>query len=303
MEKIIIIAGPTGIGKTAFAVKAAIEFNGEIVGADSMQIYKYMTIGTAKPDPVEIQQVPHHLIDILDPKQPFDAGKFIALADQAIAKILKKGRVPIITGGTGLYIKALLHGLFRAEAICQKTLERLEKQSSQKGVQYLYDQLVQCDPEAAQKIHPNDTFRVIRALEVNRTTGQKISDQKKRHNFDSCRYDALKIGLSLDRDVLYQRINARVDLMLEQGLLDEVKSLLKKGYPFDLKSMQSIGYKHMGLFLNNETDWQETVRLLKRDTRRYAKRQLTWFRKDSDIIWFEPSQFERACLKIKEFLT
>ena len=303
MEKIIVIAGPTGIGKTSFAIQCAARFNGEIVGADSMQIYQYLDIGTAKPTADELQQARHHLIDCIDPREEFDAGKYIALADQAIADIVQNNKVPIVAGGTGLYIKALLHGLFRSKSICQDTLDRLEAELERKGSLYLHQQLSQYDPAAARSIHPNDAFRVIRALEVYQSTGQKLSEHQKAHNFFQNRYQALKIGLNMDREVLYQRINLRVDQMIGQGLLDEVRALNDRGFDFSLKPMQSIGYKHMGLYLSGKVSFEEAVTLLKRDTRRYAKRQFTWFRKDPEIIWFDPSDFESAAARIKEFLT
>jgi len=303
MKKIIIICGPTGIGKTTFAISVARRFNGEIIGADSMQIYKHMNIGTAKPEPEELSQIPHHLVDFLDPKDDFDAGQYVKAADKSIEDMTTRGKIPIITGGTGLYIKALLYGLFRSEPICEKTLSQLTRDLGEAGSLNLYQKLEKCDPKSAQKIHPNDSFRVIRALEVYQTTGQRISDRQKNHDFDDLRYNSMKIGLTMDREKLYDRINKRVDVMLNQGLLNEVTTLVENGYSFDLKPMQSIGYKHMGMFIENKVSWEEAVRLLKRDTRRYAKRQFTWFRKDKEIIWFQPSQFDLAEKLIKEFLT
>lgn len=303
MKKIIVIVGPTGIGKTSFAIRLAKEFSGEIVGADSMQIYKHLTIGTAKPDEDEIKQVPHHLIDFLDPKEEFDAGAFARMADSAITDISSRGKLPIIAGGTGLYVRALLYGLFRAKTICEKTLAKLENDVEKNGHEYVYNQLKNCDPEAARKIHPNDTFRVIRALEVFITTGQKISDKQAQHNFRDDRFESLKIGLLMDRDLLYERINKRVDIMIDQGLLLEVQALVEQGYHLNLKSMQSIGYKQMGMFLKKEIDWNEAVRLLKRDTRRYAKRQMTWFRKEPDLNWIQKDQYKKATKLVKDFLT
>lgn len=303
MKRIIVICGPTGIGKTSFAISIARQFNGEIIGADSMQIYKHMNIGTAKPDPEELKQAPHHLIDFLDPKDDFDAGLYAKAADKAINDITDRKKVPIVTGGTGFYIRALLHGLFRAKPICEKTLLQLNRELKDTGGLILYQRLEKCDPEAAKKIHPNDSFRVIRALEVYQTTGLKISDRQKKHNFETQRYHYIKIGLTMDREELYDRINKRVDIMLHQGLLKEVSTLAENGYSFNLKAMQSIGYKHMALFIKNQVGWEETVRLLKRDTRRYAKRQFTWFRKDKEITWLLHSQLNLAENLIKEFLT
>ncbi len=303
MKRIVVILGPTGIGKTAFAIRVARQFNGEIVGADSMQIYKHLTIGTAKPDPLELALARHHLIDFLEPEDEYDAGKFVRDADRAIKEIGSRAKVPVVAGGTGLYVRALLYGLFRTDSVCRKTVERLNRDVIKKGRRYVHERLADVDPQAADRIHPNDTFRTIRALEVFLTTGEKISDRQKAHNFNQPRYHALKIGLYLDREKLYERINRRVDIMLEQGLLSEVEQLIKDGYSLDLKSMQSIGYQQMGLFLKGEADWSEAVRLLKRDTRRYAKRQMTWFRKETDILWCRPDAYNEVEMKIKEFLT
>lgn len=303
MKRIIIICGPTGVGKTSFAIQVAQCFNGEIVGADSMQIYRHMNIGTAKPDAGEMNLVRHHLIDVIDPNEEFDAGRYVKLADEAIEDILSRGKVPIITGGTGLYIQALLNGLFRSESVCTKTLSMLTKELEEKGAHALHEKLAECDPKAADKIHPHDSFRVIRALEVFQTTGKKISDHQERHGFHSLRYEGLKIGLYMEREELYDRINQRVEAMLDKGFLNEVVSLVERGYSLDLKPMQSIGYKHMAMFIQKKANLAEAIRLLKRDTRRYAKRQFTWFRKDKDMIWLTPSEMEASKKLIKEFLT
>ncbi len=303
MQKIITICGPTGIGKTGFAIAAARRFNGEIIGADSMQIYKYMDIGTAKPAPNELRMASHHLVDFLDPKEEFDAGLYATRAGQVIGSLYNKGKLPIIAGGTGLYIRALLHWLFRVLPVCAKTMADLTRLLEEKGSFFLHEQLKSCDPVAAAKIHHNDSFRVIRALEVFKTTGQPISAKQKAHDFKESKYNSLTIGLYMDRKQLYERINQRVDIMVGQGLLNEVKFLVGKGYSLDLKPMQSIGYRHMGMFLKGEVDFEEAIRLLKRDTRRYAKRQFTWFNSEPDLIWLEPSQKDKAFELIKDFLT
>lgn len=303
MKKIIIFCGPTGIGKTSFAINAARIFNGEIVGADSMQIYKLMDIGTAKPDPEELAAARHHLVDFLDPKEEFDAGRYVKTADAAIEDIVNRNKLPIIAGGTGLYIKALINGLFRSYPVCQEVIDRLMKEGEEKGSEYLHKRLQQCDPHSARKIHANDTFRVVRALEIFETNGVLMSECQNEHHFGQKRYETLKIGLHMDREILYERINQRVDVMLRQGLYEEVLALIANGYSPELKSMQSIGYKHMSMYINGEVDWEEAVRLLKRDTRRYAKRQFTWFNKDAEIQWVEHDQFDTAKDLIKEFLT
>lgn len=303
MKKIITICGPTGIGKTGFAIAIARRFNGEIIGADSMQIYKLMDIGTAKPDAGERARAVHHLVDFLDPRETFDAGRFVSMADAAIEDIASRGKLPIVAGGTGLYIRALTRGLFRADPICDATLNRLNQAWGKEGSDVLHQRLAACDPEAAARIHPNDGFRIVRALEAFETSGIPISKRQQAHDFGEERYQRLTLGLDMDRDRLYDRINRRVDIMLSQGLLSEVNALVEQGYSLDLKPMQSIGYRHMGMFMRGEVDWDEAVRLLKRDTRRYAKRQFTWFRKEPGLIWVSPDDTDRAAGLVKEFLT
>ncbi|MBF0411106.1 MAG: tRNA (adenosine(37)-N6)-dimethylallyltransferase MiaA [Desulfamplus sp.] len=301
-NKIVIICGPTGIGKTGFAIEIARRFNGEIIGADSMQIYKYMDIGTAKPDKSERELAPHHLIDFLEPDKEFDVGKYMETADAAINDISSRSKLPIVVGGTGFYIKALVHGLFRDRTVDADVIKRLEQEKDEKGSHILHERLALLDPEAAQRIHPNDSFRIVRALEVVEVTGNPISAFQKQHGFSSQRYIPLKIALYMDREELYQRIEQRVDIMIEQGFVDEVKSLINKGYGCDLKSMQSIGYRHICDFLCNSISWDETIRTLKRDTRRYAKRQLTWFRQDTDMIWLALDKTYQAEELIKRFI-
>lgn len=303
MEKIITICGPTGIGKTGFAIRLAQEFDGEIIGADSMQIYRKMNIGTAKPDAREMELVLHHLVDFLDPKIEFDAGQYARMAGQAIGDLIQRRKLPIVAGGTGFYIRALLYGLFRSRPVCEKTIASLTELLNEKGSPFLHEKLKACDPAAAQKIHPHDCFRLVRALEVFATTGKPISDQQQDHDFKEQNFQSLTLGLTRDREELYERINRRVDMMMDQGLLKEVADLVEQGYSLDLKSMQSIGYRHMGMFLKGEVDLEEAVRLLKRDTRRYAKRQFTWFRKEPGLIWIHPEETDRAVELVKEFLT
>ena len=302
MKKIISICGPTGIGKTSFAISLAQTFNGEIIGADSMQIYKELDIGTAKPDAEELAAATHHLVDFLDPAEDYDAGRYVTDADGVIDTLVDAGKLPIVAGGTGLYIRALIHGLFRAKPADSTMLSTLEKEWEEKGGETLHKELEACDPVSAARIHPNDGFRVIRALEVFRTTGKPISEKQEDHGFAEERYQSLTFGLTMDRDRLYDRINRRVDIMMDQGLLNEVVQLKEKGYSLDLKAMQCIGYRHMGMYLKGEVDLDEAVRLLKRDTRRYAKRQFTWFRKEPGLIWIEPTDTERAHALVEAFL-
>ncbi len=299
-KKIIVICGPTGIGKTGFAIQLAKKFDTEIVGGDSMQIYRHMNIGTAKPDARERAMARHHMVDVADPDEDFDAARFAGMADKVIDDLDKQGKTAIVAGGTGFYLKALLHGLFRGRAADPEVVARLEAEAAT-GAD-LHGRLLGLDPESAARIHPNDLFRVVRALEVVETTGRPISSFQQDHGFVAERYRSLKFGLYMDREKLYQRIEKRVDIMLEQGLVDEVRGLLDRGYSPDLKSMQSIGYRHVCDCISGKFTYEETVRLLKRDTRRYAKRQFTWFRREKDMVWLEPGETERAENLVAEFL-
>jgi tRNA dimethylallyltransferase len=300
--EIIVICGPTGIGKTSTAIGIAKALNGKIISADSMQVYRYMDIGTAKPTLEERQEAHHDLIDVADPDEDFDAARFSALADGFIKEYQRDGFVPVVAGGTGLYIKSLVSGLFRARPVDSAVVERLEREADEMGTAIMHERLVLVDPKAADRIHPNDRFRILRALEIFATTGKPISEYHAAHGFADQPYRVLKIGLSMDRELLYQRINKRVDLMIEQGLLGEVESLISMGYSPSLKSMGSLGYRHMADYLKGQFTFDEAVTLLKRDTRRYAKRQMTWFRADSDIQWFEPGDVDAVIEKAVNFL-
>ncbi|MBU2520794.1 MAG: tRNA (adenosine(37)-N6)-dimethylallyltransferase MiaA, partial [Proteobacteria bacterium] len=246
--------------------------------------------------------VPHHLIDIVDPDDPFDAAGFAKMAGEMIMNLHAVGIVPFVVGGTGLYIKALVHGLSHAGPADTDIRKRLKEVELLHGPGFLYEKLSKCDQEAAERIHPNDTYRIIRALEVYEATGMAISQYSKDHGFENRRFNVLKIGLHIERETLYERINQRVDAMIAAGLVDEVKMLLNRGYSEDLKSMQSIGYRHMIDFIKGRITWEETVRTLKRDTRRYAKRQMTWFKADPEIVWAEPEQLDYIKEMIKNFL-
>ncbi len=300
--KIIIICGPTGIGKTAVAIDVAQHFNGQIVGADSRQIYKYMNIGTAKPTAEEHARVVHHMVDIVEPEEGFDAAQYAEQARAKIIELAEKQIRPFVVGGTGLYIKALLYGLFDAQVSDPEVRQRLKKEADAHGIEFLYERLSRLDPETAKRLHPNDTYRILRALEVADSTGQAISTHHQKHGFLEQPFQSLRIGLCMDRAVLYDRINQRVDAMMSAGFLDEVKGLLAKGYAADLKSMQSIGYRHMVDYIEDRLSWEECVRTLKRDHRRYAKRQLTWFGADSEIIWKAPGQVEEIKLLVEKFI-
>lgn len=300
--KVIVICGPTGVGKTSAAIGIAKEFNGEIINADSMQIYKHMDIGTAKPTHKEQACVKHHMIDIINPDEPFDAAKFAEMARKIIARLYKRNITPFIVGGTGFYIKALLYGLFQAEPVDPDFRLRLKNEAEIDGAAFLHKRLKKYDPDAAEKIHPNDTYRIIRALEILEATGKTISEYHQEHRFTDNPFEVLIIGLHMNREVLYDRINRRVDIMISAGLLDEVKKLVSMGYTEDLKPMQSIGYRHMIDFIKDRISWDDTLQTFKRDTRRYAKRQFTWFKAKPDILWTEPKELTEMCRLIKNFL-
>lgn len=300
--KVVVICGPTGVGKTSAAIGIAKEFNGEIINADSMQIYRHMDIGTAKPTHKEQACVKHHMIDIVNPDEPFDAAKFAEMARKIIAQLYKQNITPFIVGGTGFYIKALLYGLFQTEPVDPDFRLRLKNEAEIDGAAFLHKRLKKYDPDAAEKIHPNDTYRIIRALEILEATGKSISEYHQEHRFTDNPFEVLTIGLHTNREILYDRINRRVDVMISAGLLDEVKKLISMGYTEDLKPMQSIGYRHMIDFIKDRISWDDTLQTFKRDTRRYAKRQFTWFKAEPDIIWTEPKELTEIRRLIKNFL-
>jgi len=300
--KAVIICGPTGIGKTGFAMALAQTFGGEIVGADSMQIYRHMNIGTAKPSHDEQRMVRHHMVDVIDPDETFDAQTYADMAFAHVSNLAGRGVVPFVVGGTGLYIRSLVFGLFGGDPSDPLIRNRLTNEAKTQGHQRMYQRLALCDPDTAKKLHANDTYRIIRALEVYERTGTPLSAHHRRHRFRERRLNTLSLGLMMDRDVLYQRIDARVDAMIDAGLLEEVRRLLDAGYSQELKSMQSLGYRHMVDFVHDRMDWAETVRTMKRDTRRYAKRQLTWFRADPEIIWLTPEEIDKAESAVGRFL-
>ncbi len=300
---LVIVLGPTAVGKSEHALELAQRFDMEIINTDSMQVYRGMDIGSAKPSPAQRKLVTHHLIDIKNPDEDFSAAQFRKEALNSIASLHRKGKLPLLVGGTGLYIRALTRGLFPAPPADQRLREELKEQQKNKGKWYLHRELTKIDPAAASRIHPNDTFRVIRALEVFHLTGKSISEQHQNHQFKESYFNVLKIGLTRDRKELYDRIERRVDLMITSGLAEEVKSLLTKGYPPTIKPFQSLGYKQVLGFLQGETDMDEAVQLIKRNTKRYAKRQITWFKKDKEIQWITlPQQSPEIGEAIKKFL-
>jgi len=300
--KIIIIAGPTGIGKTRIAIQMAKKWCGEIIGADAIQVYRYMDIGTAKPDKEEQAQIKHHMIDIVDPDVSFDAARYVEMARPIIQHLHDDGIPTFLVGGSGLYIKALTGGLFAQAPGNPSIRQKYKQMAAEKGNIFLYEQLQKKDPEAASTIHPNDMVRIIRALEVFDTTGCSIKQHHQIHQFADQPYDLFKIMLNEDRKQLYTRIEHRVDRMIQEGLLKEVQSLMDRGYHCQLNAMQSIGYKHMCAYLNDQLDWNETIQLMKRDTRRYAKRQFTWFRADKSFMWTSSEKVVSLYSKVHEFI-
>jgi len=283
--KIVVIVGPTASGKSARALELAGHFGAEIINADSMQVYRYMDIGTAKPSVEERTVVRHHLIDILYPDEEFSAALFREEAQGAIADVEARGRRAMVVGGTGLYIKALTSGLIKGGEVDPAIRERLQSEAQSEGRERLYTRLQEVDPTTAARLHPHDTYRIIRALEVYERTGRPISALRGRHCFKEGPYQTLKIGVQMERGELYRRIDARVDEMIRKGLKKEVGHLLEMGYAPSLKAMQSLGYKQMTAHLQGAYDLDEATRLIKRDTKRYAKRQLTWFKADQEIHW------------------
>jgi tRNA dimethylallyltransferase len=300
--KIIVICGPTGVGKTGFAISLAKLFGGDIIGADSMQIYRWMDIGTAKPTLQEQAQAVHHMVDIVEPDENFDAVVYAGQADKCIHQLAATAKVPLVVGGTGLYIKALVHGLTEAAPTDPGVRDKLHKELAASGAPILHQRLSELDPASADRIHPNDRHRILRALEVFQITGRSISCHHNDHGFAPLRYDPLYIGLTSPRQELYERINKRVEIMLAEGLTDEVRSLLARGFGAELKSMQSLGYRHMVDFIQGRLIWDEAVRTLKRDHRRYAKRQMTWFGAIADVNWLAPDQLSEAAKLISDFI-
>ncbi len=296
---LLVVVGPTAVGKTKIALTLAQKLNGEIVSADSVQVYRYLNIGSAKPTLQEKQGIPHHLIDLVDPDVNFTVYDYQQRAQKVIQEINQRGRLPILTGGTGLYIKAVLDGYRFGSGKTDPVIRRhLAEELTLKGKEHLYRLLQQVDPTTAEKVHPNDLRRVERALEYYYLTGEPISRQKERTKKQKNEHYRLTlVGLTMKRSHLYERINSRTELMLKKGLLTEVRQLLARGYKSNLKSLQSLGYQHLIRYLEGEWDWVTAVSTLKRDTRRYAKRQMTWFRADKRVYWYElASQVEKSII-------
>ena len=286
-SKLVCLLGPTAVGKTEIAIQLAQHLNAEIVSVDSRQIYRQMDIGTAKPTPEEQQAARHHLIDCVDISQPFSVADYQTLADTAIGDIQNRGKRVLLVGGAGLYFRAIVDGLFEGPGADTTLRKRLETEAAQLGVNVLHERLRACDPEAADRIHPNNVVRVIRALEVYELTGIPMSEHQQQWHPEKQRYPFIAFGLTIPRALLYQRIEQRVDVMLANGLIAEVESLLAAGYARDTVALQSFGYRELIAYLDGDCTYVEAISQLKQNTRRFAKRQLTWFRKDTRIEWLD----------------
>ncbi|TYS16198.1 tRNA (adenosine(37)-N6)-dimethylallyltransferase MiaA [Rossellomorea vietnamensis] len=298
-EKLVVLIGPTAVGKTASSIHLAKKFNGEIISGDSMQIYKSMDIGTAKITEEEMEGIPHHLIDIREPEESFSAAEFQELVRKKISEIHSRGKLPMIVGGTGLYIQSVIYDYHFTDAPGDEEYRRkLEKEAEDHGNQEVHQRLQMVDPKAAGSIHPNNIRRVIRALEIHHCTGKTMSEYQENQN-NELLYDVALVGLMMERELLYSRIDSRVDIMLEQGLIQEVKALFDKGLK-DVQSIQAIGYKEIYEFLEGRVTLNDAVENLKQNSRRYAKRQLTWFRNKMDVEWFDMSSTREKNKKIEE---
>ena len=299
---LFVICSPTATGKTQLAIELAETFGGEIVNADSMQVYRYLDIGTAKPTAEERMMVTHHLIDVVDPDEEYNAAVYAEQARAIIEKIARKSKPVFVVGGTGLYIRALLQGIIATPPVDENIRNYYRELRDRHGRKYLFGLLCERDPQAAGRINLNDSVRVIRALEVLEQSGQSIIALQQKHAFADCPYDACKIGLSIERAELKKRIALRTSLMVEAGLVEEVCGLLKRGYSEKLKALQSLGYKQVVDFIRGRSEWDRALDVMNRDTWQYSKRQLTWFSADKTINWFAPDQFEAIRKTVETFL-
>jgi len=290
---VVLLAGPTGVGKTSLAIRLAKHLGAEIINADSMQVYRFMDIGTAKPTPEERIEVAHHLLDVVTPNEPFDAARYMEMARPVIDTLHTSGRLPLVVGGTGLYMKILIKGICSGAPSSEIVRRGLLEQMQCLGLKALHDELKGVDPILGERIHPNDRQRILRGLEVFRLTGKPLSQWQRHHRFAEDRYTAVKIALGRERTELYGRIEQRVFHMMEQGFVAEVEGLLEMGFGPDLKPMQSLGYRQVVRHLAGEYPIEAAVREIQKDTRHYARRQMTWFRNDREYHWFHPDERER----------
>lgn len=310
-----MLTGPTAVGKTKLSIALAKAVGGEIISADSMQVYRYMDIGSAKVMPDEMKGVPHHLIDVLEPQEEFNVARFQQMAKNAMKEIYSRGHIPIVTGGTGFYIQALVRDIDFTETgeedsvledSCSEQISfrtHLEQMAASQGPQALYSMLLQTDPESAASIHPNNVKRVIRALEYYELTGSPISRHNEEQRQKVSPYQYICFVLNRDRAVLYDRINRRVDQMIKDGLVEEVKQLADRGYTRDMVSMQGLGYKEILDYLNGEGTLEDAVYKIKRDTRHFAKRQITWFKREKEIQWIQMEDFDSEEAVLEKMLS
>ncbi|MBR3771492.1 MAG: tRNA (adenosine(37)-N6)-dimethylallyltransferase MiaA [Clostridium sp.] len=298
-KPLVILTGPTAVGKTELSIQLAKKINGEIISADSMQVYKYMDIGTAKITKEEMQGVPHYLVDEFEPEDDFNVVKFQTYAKKYMDAIYEKGKIPIIVGGTGFYIQSIVYDIDFDENDADTAYRtKLEELAKEKGSAYLHQMLAKVDAKAAEDIHENNQKRVIRALEFYEKTGKKISEHNETERQKESPYNFAYFVLTDERKVLYNRINLRVDTMMEQGLMKEVEDMKARGLTRDMVSMQGIGYKELLAYLDGEYTYEAAVELLKQDTRHFAKRQLTWFRREKEVIWLDKSEIGRTTKEV-----
>lgn len=296
--KVIVICGPTASGKTALSIELAKKVNGEIISSDSMQIYKDMDIGTAKPTEKEMQGIKHYLIDFVEPNQRYSVAEFKKDAENAIEEVLEKDKTPIVVGGTGLYVDSLIYGIEYPDIeLDEKYREELEKRADKEGLELLYNEAKKIDPQAIEKISKNDKKRILRILEIYKATGKNKTEQEKESRKNGIKYDYKVFAINMDREILYDRINKRVDIMIENGLIEEVEKLLKKYTEFPT-AMQGLGYKEVVEYLQGKNTKEEMIENIKRETRRYAKRQITWFKKNKQTIWIGPHDLQKILNEI-----
>lgn len=291
--KVIVICGPTASGKTALSIELAKKINGEIISSDSMQIYKDMDIGTAKPSQEEMQGIKHYLLDFVEPDQRYSVAEYKKDAEKAIGEILSKGKTPIIVGGTGLYVDSLIYGIeYQDIELDEKYRKELEDRANNEGLEALYNEANSIDPQAMEKISVNDKKRIIRVLEIYKATGKTKTEQEIESRKNGVKYDYRVFAINWDREKLYERINKRVDIMIEQGLIQEVQTLLQKYTEFPT-AMQGLGYKEVVEYLKGDITKEQMIDKIKLETRRYAKRQITWFKKNKQTIWIEPNDLQK----------
>lgn len=286
MQKVLILVGPTASGKTSLSIELSKRLKSEIISADSRQVYKYLSIGTAKPTELELNQAIHHFVDIYEPSEPFNAGQFSREARTVIDQLLEGNKTPIVVGGSGLYIKALVDGFSSEIESDDRIRISLKHRLEQEGIDSLYSQLEKVDPETAKVVHKNNVQRVMRALEIYLITGKPFSEIKKRET-DPVKFTPVFVGLNWEREELYSRINKRVDIMIDEGLIPEVAIIKRRGLSENLNSLQTVGYKEVFSYFNGQIEFEDMISEIKKNTRRYAKRQMTWFKNDSRVKWFD----------------